>query len=118
MTPKRATYGRQRIRLGLFLAGSLVALIASFGAEAGDVRVDIRVYNRSFRAIEVRIYDLVCGHLIVAGEIMDNASVIVPGCPDQDGRATIAVVDQFGHQRTYHETCISASNVELPLQSQ
>ena len=117
MTPKRVTSGRQRIRLGLFLAGSLVALTASYGAGAGDVRVDIRVFNRSFRAIEVRIYDLVCGHLIFAGEIMDNASVIVPGCPDQDGRATITIVDQFGHQRTYQDL-ISASNVELPFQSQ
>ena len=117
MTPKRVTSGRQRIRLGLFLAGSLVALTASYAAGAGDVRVDIRVFNRSFRAIEVRIYDLVCGHLIFAGEIMDNASVIVPGCPDQNGRATITIVDQFGHQRTYQDL-ISASNVELPLQSQ
>ena len=117
MTPKRVTSGRQRIRLGLFLAGSLVALTASYAAGAGDVRVDIRVFNRSFRAIEVRIYDLVCGHLIFAGEILDTASVIVPGCPDQDGRATITIVDQFGHQRTYQDL-ISASNVELPFQSQ
>ena len=117
MTPKRVTSGRQRIKLGLFLAGSLVALTASSAAEAGDVRVDIRVFNRSFRAIEVRIYDLVCRQVIFAGEIQNTASVIVPGCPDQDGRAAITIVDQFGHQRTYQDL-ISASNVELPFQSQ
>ena len=64
------------------------------------------------RMSSLQIYDAICREVIFDGEILTNASVLVPGCPDQNGRATITVEDCFGGQQTYPGLG-GASNVEV-----
>ncbi len=99
--PPSSPRGRRRIKLAVAFAGALAAAAASQAARAQGDEVDVRVLNRSWKAIVVRIYDLACRRVIFEGEILSNASVLVPGCPGQDGLVTITVVDRFGHRQTY-----------------
>ncbi len=101
--PPSGARGRRRIKLAAAFAGALVVASAGQAARAQGDQVDVRVLNRSWegKAIVVRVYDLVCRRVIFEGEILHNASVLVPGCPDEGGLVTIAVVDRFGHRQTY-----------------
>ncbi len=102
--PPSAARGRRRIKLAVALGGALAAAAASAAGQAARAQgdeVDIRVLNRSWRAIVVRVHDLVCRRVVFEGEILSNASVLVPGCPGEDGLVAITVVDRSGHRRTY-----------------
>jgi len=113
--PRSIAHGR--LTFFTAFAGALVAAaLASDAGRAQEVRVDIQVFNPSFKAIEVRIYDVVCQQVIFDGEILDTASVPVQACADQDGRATIAVEDHFGQRQTYPGLS-DPSTVELAFQA-
>lgn len=90
----------RRIAAAPFLLAACLAL-ASSGVRAQGDQVDIQVMNRSFQAIDVEVFDDVCRQPVFTGEIIANASVAVTACPDQDGLATITVLDRYGHRQTY-----------------
>ena len=86
-------------RLGLGLALAAGPLVPPASAQSGPV--DVEVVNRTFQPLEVEIYDVVCQQLAYTGQLLDNASVAVAACANQDGLATLTVSDRFGHSRTY-----------------
>jgi hypothetical protein len=82
------------------LVAACLALVAGVARAQGD-QVDIEVMNRSFQPVAVEIRDDICRQSAFTGEIVANASVAVTACADQDGLATITVMDRQGHRRTY-----------------
>lgn len=83
---------------------TLAIVLGSLSAQpvwAQGEQVDVEVVNRTFQPIDVEVYDQVCQQVIYAGQILDNASISVAACPNQDGLANLTVADRFGHRQTY-----------------
>jgi hypothetical protein len=96
----------------LLLLGGLA--LAGAAARAQGDTVDIQVMNRSFQPISVEVVDDVCRQAAFTGEILANASVAVAACADQDGLATITVLDRYGHRQTFPGLADSSvANVEF-----
>jgi len=91
----RAGARRLAATAGLALAGAGAAA----AQEGGDVTVQIE--NRAWGRVEVTVYDLVCRQAIFDGEILDDASVAVEACANDDGLAGIEVVDRDGRRQAF-----------------
>lgn len=89
-----------RARSPLRLAVVLGSLLTQ-PAWAQDGQIDVEVVNRTFQPIDVEVYDQVCQQIVYTGQILDNASVSIAACPNQDGLANVTVADRFGHRQTY-----------------
>ncbi len=89
-----------RARCCLGLAAVLGSLIAPPGWAQED-QVDVEIVNRTFEPIDVEVYDDVCQQVAYTGQVLDNASVSIAACPNQDGLASLTVADRFGHRQTY-----------------
>jgi len=90
-------FDRRILGLGAVLAGSLAWTVAWSQSQ----QVDVEIVNRAFQAIDVEVYDVVCQQAAYTGQILDNASIMVAACPNQDGLATLTVADRVGHSNTF-----------------
>jgi hypothetical protein len=83
------------------IASALLIAHTTAVAYGQNDEVDIQVFNASFQAVNVEIFDDICRQSVFQGEILNNSSASVACCPDQNGMATITIVDRFGRRQTY-----------------